>query len=369
MGVAAIARLQHQSLCSSKTEVNTPIPFDSGSESWRIMETVSRTLLIQILRNLPFAAKKVGDSRDVAFVRYVICQNQGRLAVHYFLANRKHKRLKDKLLELKDKGGPPTQDDLDELKACHSDLGDYLFNSFSEACSENFKYFKSMFTYKCKKNKLPRICVKSVIRDKVITLAKDLYSDAVEEESPASSNTAFEFIKGTGNPYICNDIPKAIKRSEYENYRIYGDAVKRFYRVPGPVGNFRLRHREKEDVEWQQCWKRVRTPNGSDEMPDISTCYKSTLVIPMTLVSSNNSLPSEFTDYFKIKYNSTKTSIGFLCLDHRNINFFDEREDVDLGYIFADLLSLYLIQNLTCTDYSNIYKESTSFLHAYGSLE
>ena len=46
--------------------------------------------------------------------------------------------------------------------------------------------------------------------------------------------------------------------------------------------------------------------------------------------------------------------------NHQTIDYFNEDIDTKIGYIFADILSLYLIANLNYTLYSRTYKDAAS---------
>src|SRR5260370_18109716 len=53
---------------------------------------------------------------------------------------------------------------------------------------------------------------------------------------------------------------------------------------------------------------------------------------------------------------------GYLCLDHREIGYFDEEHDVSFGYIFADLLSVYAFTRMVYTDVSRTFSDVQKFL-------
>jgi len=80
----------------------------------------------------------------------------------------------------------------------------------------------------------------------------------------------------------------------------------------------------------------------------------------MTLV--NNTLSVEFKNRFAIQEASLKTIYGFLCLDSHVLNFFNKNQDISIGYMFADLLSLYLINKLIYTTHSSTYKKALTVI-------
>jgi len=79
-----------------------------------------------------------------------------------------------------------------------------------------------------------------------------------------------------------------------------------------------------------------------------------------------NELGEEFRKHFDIpKQNSEKEKSraiwGLLCLDHREAHYFDDL-DVSIGYIWADILSLYFISALMYTDRSRTFNEAVDII-------
>ena len=90
-----------------------------------------------------------------------------------------------------------------------------------------------------------------------------------------------------------------------------------------------------------------------------SNCYKSTLIIPLTLW--NNKLAKLFVEKFNMK-DVERTIFGYLCFDHIETYYFYEDFDVNAGYIFADLLSLYLLTYIIYIEQSTTYKKIQNHL-------
>jgi hypothetical protein len=51
-----------------------------------------------------------------------------------------------------------------------------------------------------------------------------------------------------------------------------------------------------------------------------------------------------------------------LCFDHPKENYFDEDKDVSVGYVFADILSLYVFVRLIYTEMSKTYGKVEEFM-------
>lgn len=82
--------------------------------------------------------------------------------------------------------------------------------------------------------------------------------------------------------------------------------------------------------------------------------YKSTLIVPMTLW--NNDLSEEFKELVNLD-NVDRTIFGFLCFDHVDADYFDEENDVALGYVFADILSMYIFARLIYMESSKTFSD------------
>jgi len=151
----------------------------------------------------------------------------------------------------------------------------------------------------------------------------------------------------TGEFYLENNIPEKARKGSYHNPRLNDDSVRK-YKKPFHWG------KDSIDNEWIIHWKDYHhhdnnTPNWAQ------SCYKSTMIIPMTLI--NNDLSDEFKRrFFENNLDGERTIWGFLCFDHPTINYFDRERDSAIGYIWADLLSLYFISAHIHTELSDTVK-------------
>ena len=314
-------------------------------------------LAIRFLRALPGAANTLYQEDILEKLREITCYNQGKLAIYTFQANEKHKSLKNKLREIENSGNPVSENNLEELRSCLNNLSNYLDREFRIVSENNFQYLTKFFTNRHHRDKRIRVCVKAVQADQIITLARDTYYGLPQEPFPIEDNAAFSTAIETGRFYLCNNIPESISKGNYRSFRIYEDAARSFYKKCKLTKNLRYRYSQEFDTDWQNCWRRVEI-DGSEKLPPPETCYKSTLIIPMTLLSDPSYMSSEFRQHFNVNSNTQKMVFGFLGLDHPNINFFNKKGDIDIGYIIADILSLYLIQRLSYISYSRVYNDS-----------
>lgn len=211
-------------------------------------------------------------------------------------------------------------------------LTEGMYSAFELAYHHTGKYFESRSSYK------PRITIKAPYNpNKIVDLFRKDKSPFSEFD--VNENSAFEYIKDTGKFYICNDIPDSIMKEKYNNKRINGQTVR----------SNSLAGQPESDPAWERCWDIALTTR-----PHTESCYKSTLVIPMTLVNAR--LGTEFKrclfgdeglPEMENKYN--KLMFGFLCFDHRHTGYFNHESDIKFGYVIADMLSLFLIIRMICT--------------------
>lgn len=313
---------------------------------------------------MPGAAEDAIRQTNLAFFKEVTRYNQEKGTDYSFLANRKHKELKEKYRFIKNiqsiNGSKIPEHNCIELLALLQDLVEYLHKDFRVSAERNFDFIRHAFSHKVFRIKYPRICVKAVKSDKILTFYRDKLSlSGIEEEFPAQLNTAFQYINNNGTYFLCNNIPKKIKNGEYKNPRIYTNDVLSEYSLPGVRANIRYRFRNVDDTKWRHCWKRDASHN--DPLP-YETCYKSTLVIPISLSSRGNNISEALCEHLRIDKDTGEIIFGYLCFDHPNINYFADDEDIEAGCIFADILSQYIMQLLNFTEYSSVFQESLALL-------
>ncbi|MGD2179701.1 hypothetical protein [Lusitaniella coriacea] len=326
-----------------------------------LVQSSLKHIAIQFLRALPGAANKIYQEDVLKAIRGIVCYNQGKLAIYTFQANEKHKKLKNKVREIESFTRQISDEDIEKLNELCDALSKYLDKEFRVIAEKNFEYLIDFFKSRCNPGKRVRVCIKAVEKGNLITLWRDRYYGIPQKPYPITNSTAFSKIIDTGSYYLCNNIPKSIIEHKYNNLRIHEDSVRRFYQCWNPFRNIKYRRSAKFDEDWQRCWRRIPS-NGRDELPAPETCYKSTLVIPMTLLNDSSLMSDEFRQQFNVRPNAKKAVFGFLGLDHPNVDFFKEEDDVNLCYIFADILSLYLIQRLNYITFSAAFKEAQQII-------
>jgi hypothetical protein len=105
---------------------------------------------------------------------------------------------------------------------------------------------------------------------------------------------------------------------------------------------------------WDHYWKDYQPGRDGHR-----SFYKSTLIVPLTLW--NNEVSQEFTNAVNIS-DIERSVFGFLCFDHRDLDYFDESSDVFVGKIFADVLCTYVFIRMIYTDFSKTFEKIRGYL-------
>ena len=188
----------------------------------------------------------------------------------------------------------------------------------------------------------PRICLKGNFRldesDKIVSIFRDHPID-YESDVDIRKNTGFHSIQMTGKYFIENNIPAAALRGDYVNPRLNTEKIQADYKKP-TVKNVRAL-----TERWGSYW-RDEHPSGDPSL------YKSTLIHPLTLW--DNEISNEFKSSVDIE-NVDRSIFGFLCFDHRTVDYFEESSDSFVAKIFADILCTYIFIRMVYTDLSHTF--------------
>jgi hypothetical protein len=292
----------------------------------------------------------------VRLAREAICFNQSMLVQYQFFLGNKHKILKD---EFRNKDGSRKSSySHEDLRRFYGDLRKYSYDTLKTVADKNFSYILRYF--QARHSEKPRVCLKIIAGDSIMSLARDSTSSLTERYYDKAENTAFKKICMGESLYVSNDIPREAQKSLYVNARISNREKLRSYRPPNVLNNFLAGFpNSKIHTTWKDCWERIdadETRKDLSELPS-ETCYKSTLVIPLSLKRID--LESAFIEQFGNAGDDQSTErliFGFLCFDHQTTNFFNKDVDLEMGRIFADILSLYLVTRKMYTDCSTTFE-------------
>ena len=238
-----------------------------------------------------------------------ICYNQKQLIKFEYTVSELHKTLKDLMRE-----GKPN---LTELEKAYDKLGAESFMLMNSIFEKNAEFISN--TIGLKDDKL-RFSIKVVEEQYVIDLFRNHNLESFFHESLYSENSAFDQIMNfNAKYYINNDIEKSYLDGNYKNPRL------------------------KKDTPWEKAWKEYNSVNISNQF------YNSTLVIPISITVYELDKDTLFYNKYFEQNNDTKINTktraiwGFVCFDSKQRNYFDEQSNLDLGFIIADILSLYVI--------------------------
>jgi len=288
------------------------------------------------------SGKRSNDSAVLAVLRNAICSHQGDIAQHIFWGAELHKRLR-------------LATDPEVIKAIIGDIESDLPDIFQRAWRITVGHLINYFKLTHSSSLLPRMCIKDTIEKGGKKYIIDIFREDGGRSSiqyTISENTGFHSVERDGRFFLCNDIPSAVKTGNYINPRLDLLAAKK-YKSPGRMDRI-FRDKQKLNIAWAECWS-----DFSHEKDNSSSCYKSTLIVPMTLVNCH--LGKEFSRDTVIG-KSQRQIYGFLCFDHPHKDYFNEN-DINIGYIFADLLSFYQINQHSITTHSETFESKRSFIN------
>lgn len=312
----------------------------------------NNSILIRIaLAVYNFITARLNSSKNSDSALIVVsestCELQALLAQYIVLAGEKHKVMKESHANQSD-----IEAQYNHFRSLELYLNETIESAFGIAHKSLLKYYQDRAKYP------PRIIVKAPFNNNEIV---DLFRKEQSSYSKfeAHENTAFETIKTNGKYYLCNNIPKAIKDDAYINKRINTSSVSKNYKLPPFFKNYFYKFvgQPERDMSWEAFWDQ----GNNTKRPLTESCYKSTLVIPMTLV--NAELKAEFKNYilgesyYENGNKYEKLMFAFLCVDHRHTDYFNNNEDIKIGYILADLLSLFLVTRLMYTSKSKTFND------------
>jgi len=284
------------------------------------------------------------EQRIFDLTREVVCYNQGKIVEYYFL----HDRYQSELASIISKILSSKQIETDlqsKLIKIYHEYNSTMAEHLNKIVGKNLSFADEYFLNRSTKN--VRSCIK--ILDKNLNVV-DPFRKNEKKKYKYNKNTGFQRLidhNKKKNRYICPNIPEFVAKGNYKNIRIIEECVKKYFESQktknvikeGFKKIFFVNNKDNIDDDWISCWK-----GYNNEKPNAEDCYKSTLIIPMTF--KNNSLSIEFTNYLEEhEERRDKTTLGFLCFDHINIEYFNEERDTNFCYKIADLVSLYLLKD------------------------
>jgi hypothetical protein len=276
----------------------------------------------------------------LSLIQEAINRHKSSLADYNFTSSNTHKRIRKCLEE--------SNIDAEKLLKEIENLENHLYEAFGDEFDKQMYYLFSLIQIHSSENVNPRACIKVINVENDITT---LYRNPEEFDNKwgtikFNDNTGFITILEGAEYFLCNNIPQDVIEGKYENSRIDPSKVEKYLSNRNNLSPVEV----ELDKEWINCW------NTEDDQSRNITGYKSTLIVPMTIETESISI--NFINHLGISSESKRAVLGFLCLDHPFVNFFQEEIDVEMCKIFADTLSLFLFQQLNNTILSKKYEEA-----------
>lgn len=321
----------------------------------------SSSNLRQSPREAPLSAKHwaTRDFRD--FMHF----HKGKALEFFFLTSERHRALliamerASQMTKAGKTGRGPS------IQSAEKRLREFITKELESICFRTCKKIETCF--QDRRATPVRACVKVYVNDggsselghpsiKTIARTTEVPYDNDFEKTYIDNNTGFRKAQVTKCEFLSNDLlADILNRSYTQNRRLNIDQILADRDV--------LKNMTEEEISkhWPRYWD-----NGSINAEHISSCYRSTLIIPMTLM--NNDLSNEFKTEFKFKSIENKNIehviFGYLCLDHVEPDYFVKPGDIDIGYFFADILTLYQVVALAFTAGSETYQMARKVLQA-----
>ena len=272
-----------------------------------------------------------------AIFREMTCFHQGRAMQYWCYASWLHRSFKNAINE------GAAEDTIEQQRVA---LLDYLQHDLQQVALGTFRIIKKYFAQREEEyGKIaPRICLKGFDEDKcLVDLARE-QGMAHARPVALSKNSGFAHVVETGTPFLANDLVTDLVH--YSNPRLIREKV---LALDKRLKDNDCSH-EIDKQDWIECWE-----NGAK---DAQSCYRSTLIIPLTLKNNIGLLPDFRNAFGGGKEDDSRMIYGALCFDHVSPQFF-RHEDIDFGYVAADWLSLYLLTLINYTANSTTFKQIT----------
>lgn len=252
-------------------------------------------------------------------IRNFICFNQKNTIKYEYIISEKHKEIKKYFTGTKNI-------DSNKLERLYDSLIISSYENLLNIFEENKLLITNIFN-SIGKESPPRINIKTIQGNEVLNIYNSSNFTNFHT-SLIKKNTGFsEILHNNKYFYLENNIPDKYINFKYKNVRIEGDRI--------------LLKRNK--ISWKECW--VNLDNNST-----IEYYSSTLILPMSIRSELNDKKDIlfYNHFFKDveQHKDSRTIWGFLCFDDTEINYFKDENKTDfitIGYIIADMLSLYLM--------------------------
>lgn len=201
----------------------------------------------------------------------------------------------------------------------------------------------------------PRVCIKGFHNQKIFDITPRIRSDYAAFLQDFADNSAISNIVKNAGVYQEPDIPYASKFGHYKNPRLDQNSVQR-YEAPTFFKRIltHFTHHPYSDQAWLSCWDRKFQASG--ESKQLTSAYKSTLVIPLSLYHAEL-IPKFRREFMDNKIDAEAHVFGALCMDHVKSGFFSKKDQA-VGKMYANLVTVSLVHYLIYIERSGVVKKA-----------
>lgn len=309
------------------------------------------------VKALNFAAVNTSLEQFSKHIRNCICNFQLRYTNYQFEASRLHKEFKDSFKNKQD------------ATTTYKNMIDFLEKGMNTLCSDIAKDIIEYFSLTHRHRKQPIVGIYLVNEnDDLVSIAMTPRVNANFQPKKIEKNTCFSDIYADGMSYLTNNLPETAKKDKsflYEGLDI--DKIKNEYKLKfrdkKMIARFynNFKRQSKPDNEWREM--------SNDHSNNNQYLSKSHLVVPITfrMHADQKKLSGKMIEILKLREDG-RSILGFICVNHLSTYYFDngsrdsyENIDVNIMYLFADMISLVLITFL-------MYKDGSKTTNSYREL-
>ena len=327
---------------------------------WRVLDLVFKVLQLKAV----YTSLEAGSEQ----IRKAVCSFQLEYTNYHFGASRAHRAFKAKFLACPEESHK-------EFRI----LQDYLDTGFKKLCGDQVQAIREYFRLTHRHRDLPRVGIHGITDEHEIVDIVVAPSARMNRIAPgprfAGNYSALSEALTTGLPYVANNIPTTLKKNaEYRNEDIDVERARLDYKsrfvdskLIARLSN-NLRRRGSSDVHW----------NGKTKAPlvDGEHLYKSQVVVPITYRTHADlgRLDSNLIEILGL-LDEGRSVLGCIMVDHPATYYFDdgpantyENIDINILYLFADMLSLIFIVQFMYTTGSESVNRYTERFNENGAV-
>ncbi len=318
-------------------------------------------IVMVVVRFSRFSAVSTTVPKITEIIRRKVCKFQFEYANYQVLTSRLHREFK--------KSFEAGKADTDEK---YKELERHVEEHYKRLCAQIIEYIQEYFalTHLCKDQPRVGILQADDCTPKGVTSIKMSNTNDHDDNKYKTIDEypVLKKIEEDGCPVLINDLPKLIKKDDKYKYdKHHGIDVDKIRT------GYRRRHRDKILVSrlWHNLWKKNYKPDkkwidksGGDSEDYLST-YKSILAVPVTFREHaiGHTLESKIIRLLKMPKDG-RAILGIIYIENADTYYFDDPDpkcfyniDVNVMYVFADLLSLIVLTRLMYIEGSSTVSE------------